>query len=410
MSGPRAPRRSLRDPYGLLPSGSPVAPALAVVGLVIVAFLTVGLMQGQLPIVSGGGGGGGGGVQTPVPSGIVVDPRADVPGTIVYAKGGAIFAQSGKDVRQLTSGHQDSMPAWSADGTSVYFIRTASAYTKWLLNGAVTQYVLTYPLLMRVTATGGAPQQLASGLFSKGSYSWFFWIRQPAPDPADANRVAVVSDGPDPIRSDTVLQLFDVATGKFSVVKGLTETPPLGHQDPTWQPDGKLLLYTKNGRDGSRGAPEIWAWDPGTGKARQVTSAGYLQPSWSPDGRYFAATKTSQYGTDVVVIDPTTGAEVLRVTADGESFAPAWSPRGDAIAYLHTKGGIIDLRMASLEGSGSTTKVTETIDLTTVSGLDGQSRPSWYIPASELPPSPSPSAAQSQAAPSTAGPSPSASH
>jgi Tol biopolymer transport system component len=299
------------------------------------------------------------------------------------------------------------MPAWSSDGSSVYFIRTTSAYTKWSLNGAVTQYVLTYPLLMRVPASGGAPQQLATGLFSKGSYSWFFWIRQPAPDPADPNRVAVVSDGPDPLRSDTVLQLFDVTSGKSSVVKGLTETPPLGHQDPTWRPDGALLLYTRNGRDGSRGAPEIWAWDPGTAKSRQVTSAGYLQPSWSPDGRYFAATKTSQYGTDVVVIDPATGAEVLRVTSDGESFAPAWSPRGDAIAYLHSKGGIIDLRMASLEGSGSTTKVTETIDLTTVSGLDGQSRPSWYIPASELPPSPSPSAAQSQAAPSTAGPSPS---
>jgi hypothetical protein len=84
MSEPRLRPRAFRDPYGLLPSGSRVAPALALVGLAVIAFLTVGLMQGQLPIVSGGGGGGGGGgLATPVASGIVVDPRADVPGTIV---------------------------------------------------------------------------------------------------------------------------------------------------------------------------------------------------------------------------------------------------------------------------------------------------------------------------------------
>ncbi|HYM84902.1 MAG TPA: hypothetical protein VEY67_12205, partial [Candidatus Dormibacteraeota bacterium] len=110
--------------------------------------------------------------------------------------------------------------------------------------------------------------------------------------------------------------------------KGLRETPPLGHQDPTWRRDGKKLLYVRNDRDGTRGAPTIWSWDPATGKSVQLSAAGYLQPSWSPDGAYIAATRTSTLGTDVAILDATTGAEVAHLTSDGASFAPAWSPRG----------------------------------------------------------------------------------
>ena len=400
MTEPR--RRPVRDPYGLLPSGSPVGPALALVGLVFVAFLTVGLLQGRLPLVSGGGGGGGGpaGLATPVPSGVVVDPRADIPGSIVYAKTGAIFVQSGKDVRQLTNGRNDAMPSWSPDGAWVYFIRTVSEFARWPIDaGAPVAYQLTYPVLMRVPAAGGTPEQLATGKLTKGSYAWFFWIRQPAADPADPNKLAVVSDGPNPVQSDTVLQLFDITNHKFSVVKGLSEVAPLGHQDPTWRTDGKALLYTRNDRNAANGAPAIWRWDAVSGKSAAVTLAGYLQPSWSPDGRYIAATKTSTVGTDVVILDASTGAEVMRVTADGESFAPAWSPRGDAIAYLHVVGGIVDLRMATLTGVGAGSTVKETIDLTSKSGLDGTSRPAWFIPQSELPPSPAPSASPAGAPP-----------
>jgi Tol biopolymer transport system component len=90
---------------------------------------------------------------------------------------------------------------------------------------------------------------------------------------------------------------------------------------------------------------------------------------------------------------------VLRVTDDDASWSPAWSPRGDAIAFLHISGQIVDLRMATLDGSGANVAVKDTFDLTRVSGLDGASRPSWFIPADQLPPpSPSPSPSTSPAA------------
>jgi hypothetical protein len=120
---------------------------------------------------------------------------------------------------------------------------------------------------------------------------------------------------------------------------------------------------------------------------------------------YIAATRTSSFGNDVVILDAAHGRELLRVTTDGGSWAPTWSPAGDAIAFLHIDGQIVDLKMAKLGGSGPDWTVTDTLDLTQVSGLDGGSRPDWYVPQDELPATPAPSLAPS-ASPSAAADAP----
>src|SRR6476620_4308141 len=88
-----------------------LAPTLALVGLLIVAFVTLSLMNGSLPFVGGssgsgnrtGTGTGGGPILTPAPSNVVVVvPEVTVPGSIVYAKAGNIWIQSGKQAHQLT--------------------------------------------------------------------------------------------------------------------------------------------------------------------------------------------------------------------------------------------------------------------------------------------------------------------
>ena len=96
-------------------------------------------------------------------------------------------------------------------------------------------------------------------------------------------------------------------------------------------------------------------------------------------------THTTAFGTDVAILDARTGAELLRLTDDGASWAPVWSPKGDQIAYLHVSGQVVDLRLAQLDGSAPTWTVKETVDLTTSAGLDGASRPAWFIPADQLP-------------------------
>lgn len=394
MSGPAGfgrPRRD--DPYGLRLDGSLAAPLVATVLLAIVTLATGGLLVGRLPFATGSGGNGGnaGPAITPAPSDVVIpDPRADVPGSIVYVKEGNLWVQSGTRVRRLTDLGSDADPAWSPDGAWIYFVRTHEERGLYPAQGRPTWYTLQVPVLMRIRPDGTGEEELLSGRFKRGRYTWFFWIRQPDPGPA-GRPIALVSDGPDPSKSDVVLQLFDPATAKLRRATGARETAPFGHQDPAWRPDGALLAYVRNDRSGQAGAPSIWRYDPDTDRSAAITGPGYLAPAWSPDGRFLAATKTGPFGTDIVLLDARTGTELLRLTDDGRSWSPTWSPRGDAIAFFHVEGQIVDLRMVSLEGSGPNWSVGEVLDLTEVSGLDGTSRPDWFIPPEELPPSPAPS-------------------
>ena len=299
------------------------------------------------------------------------------------------------------------MPSWSPDGKDIYYVQIRDGEGLWPVNGVSTKFVLEVPTLMRVKADGSAkPERLANGKFKKGRYSWSYWIRQPVLSP-DGKRIALITDAPDPNENNVILQFFDTKTRKIRSAN-VSESGLLGHQDPEWRPDGKYLLYTRNAREGTKGAPIIARYDPATKKARALTSAGYVQASYSPDGRYIAATRTSNLGTDVVILDANSGRELLRLTNDDRSFGPSWSPAGDGVAYLHLQGQTVDLRLARLEGTGPGWTVAETIPLTEVSGLDAASRPDWFIPSSDLPPptpSPTPEATPS-ASPSDASPAP----
>ena len=411
MTRPAAPRSSSRPSVSLGPAGRWLAPVLSIVGLLLVAMVTLNLLQGGVPFGSSSGNGNsngnGGPAQTPTPSNVVIVPPEVVTtkGSIVYAKAGNIWVQTGKDVKQLTKGGNDSMPSWSPDGASVYFIRTVAGDGRWLAGGVVRDYALTTPSIMQVKADGSTePVRVLNGKVSLNGRTWQSWIREPVVSP-DGKTLAMVSDRPNPSLSDVVLQMYDL-TSKKSTIPKVAETPPLGHQDPTWRPDGKFLMYVRNGRDGARGAPMIYRLDVAKGKSAAVTGPGYLEPSYSPDGRFVVATKTSSFGNDLVILDATTGRELLRLTNDGASWAPVWSPIGDAIAFLHIQGQIVDLKMIRLDGEAPNWSVKDTTDLTEVSGLDGSSRPGWFVPPDELPaPTPTP---VSSAVPSVDSASPSA--
>jgi dipeptidyl aminopeptidase/acylaminoacyl peptidase len=379
-------RRSGRitDPFGLVPDRSWLAPGLSVIGLLVVAWLTLGLMSGSVPFTGGGGNGGAVAGRTAAPSNVVVVPQVTFPGAIVYAKAGNIWVQRGGEARQLTNGGSDSMPSWAPDGQSVLFIRTSEEQGLWPSQGSDRHYRMDVPSLMRVNITGtGEPEVLLTGRIKRDTRSWFYWIRQPVLS-ADGKTLAMISDGPDPTNSDVVLQFYDLSTQERTI-PNVPEIVPLGHQDPSWRADGKFLLYVRNGRSGSRGAPVVYRWDVAKAKATPLTGSGYLEPTYSPDGKYIAATKTSALGNDIVILDAAHGRELLRVTDDGASWAPVWSPAGDAIAFLHIDGLITDLRMSRLDGAGPAWTVGETLDLTEVSGLDGGSRPDWYVAPEDLP-------------------------
>ena len=403
---PRSARA--RDPYGIGPMGSSVAPIASIVGLVLIAIVTVNLFNYELPFGNVGGNGNGdkgGPAQTPAPSGVVVVPEeATFLGSIVYAKGGNIWIQTDEGVTQLTKEGGASMPSWSADGKWIYYVRSTEEIGKWPVRGRDSWYDLSAQDVMRVNSSGsGEPQRLLNGRVRRGSLRWSAFMRQPVVSP-DGKTVALVTDAPQPDDSNVVLQFYDIARKRLTRA-GVREIGVLGHQDPEWRPDGKLLLYTQNGRDGARGAPIIMRYDPKTKRTRAMTGPGYMQASYSPDGRFIAATRTTTLGTDVVILNGSNGNELLRLTDDAASWAPTWSPAGDAIAFLHVVGRTVDLRLAKLDGRAPAWTVTDTLDLTEVSGLDAASRPDWYIPPALLPAAEPPPSAGS-AAPTVASPSP----
>jgi Tol biopolymer transport system component len=399
---PRAPRQSggRRLPVD-------IAPALSAAGLVIVAVASFALLGGSLPSILGPGGPGGP-IRTATPSNVVViDPRTRIPGSLLYVKDGNIWVQSGDQARQLTSGGLDAMPTWSPDGASIYFVRVKHESGRWPSAGITRTYNLAVPSLVRIKADGsGEPEVLLTGRVKRGSNTWSYFIREPSISP-DGRTAAIITDGPDPTRSDIVVKLVDLADGSLSDPQ-LGETLSLGHQDPAWSPDGKTLLYVRNAREGARGTPAIDRYTVATGKSSALTGPGYTAPVWSRDGRYVAATKTSTFGTDVVLLDAKSGAELLRVTSDESSFSPVWSPKGDAIAFFRVQHGVVDLYLVPLAGSGPDWTAGEPVALTISAGLEADSRPSWFIPADQLPPLPTPTPAATPApsigAPSTTAP------
>jgi Tol biopolymer transport system component len=392
-AGPREPR----TPRGSLLAGAPLAVLLSVVGLVVVALGTFALGSGDLPFSIGGGhnpgasgGAGNNGVaRTPTPSNVVVVPTdvpagIKVPGTLVYAKDGNIWLQSGGQASQLTSGGNDSMPSFTADGANVLFVRTRPVLGLWNVLGVPAGYAMDVPTVMEVPTAGGTPAALLDGLYNPpGNQKWMDWIREPALSP-DGHTIAIVTDLPNPTKNDVVLKFWDLKSHRLSD-PGLAEVSPLGHQNPAWRPDGKVLAYVYNNRDGANGTPQIYGYTVATKRAAPISGAGYLQPSWSPDGKYLAVTKTSAYGTDVAIINAATGAEVTLVTNDGSSWAPAWSPAGDQIAFLHLSGQVVDLRLVPLAGGYGDWTPGPAVDLTQNAGLDSISRPDWFVPADQIP-------------------------
>ncbi|HEX3265717.1 MAG TPA: hypothetical protein VHR16_08640 [Candidatus Limnocylindrales bacterium] len=381
---PRAPRA----PTPAAGAGLPfeLGTALSIVGLIVIALVTLALFGGSLP--GTGSQGPGGPVRTATPSNVVVvDPRTKVPGSLLYVKDGNIWVQAGDTARQLTDGGRDAMPAWSPDGASIYFVRTASETGRWPSAGLSKLYDLDVPTLFRMNADGsGRPVGLLTGRFKQFSNTWSYFIREPAISP-NGKTAAIVTDGPNPSQSDVVVKLLDLASKDLTDPR-LGETQGLGHQDPTWSPDGRFLLYVRNAREGARGIPAIYRMNVATGKSTAITGGGYTDPSWSRDGRYIVATKTSNFGTDVVILDGRTGVELLRVTKDEQSFDPVWSPKGDAIAFFRVTHGVVDLYLVPLTGTGPTFSAGDPLALTISAGLDAASRPAWFIPADQLPPLP----------------------
>jgi serine/threonine-protein kinase len=100
-------------------------------------------------------------------------------------------------------------------------------------------------------------------------------------------------------------------------------------------------------------APRRLAWIDRQGHVEPLPfpPAFYSHPRLSPDGLQVAAT-VSDPDTDVWVFDPSRRTST-RITRDGKSLWPIWTPDGKRIVYSSTRGGPAVIRSQPANGSGN---------------------------------------------------------
>jgi WD40 repeat protein len=348
------------------PSFSP-APIIAALLLVLLAAGSLVGLSLSTPASSENPDGG-----SEVTAGVTVD------GTIAFGRGGSIWSVSGTGLRQLTTTTTDAELAWSTDGVWLYAIRHRIEVGGRLLgSGSVQKYEMKVPTLHRLSAYGGSEEVIFDGLIlgSRPALNWSGFMYGPAL--ASDGRIVVATDyrgrG---LGTDVVVRILS-SDGSAISTPSLPYVAPFGHQDPVWSPDGASIYYVQNGLSEGSSSSRIIRYNIAKKSTTRIGEKGLVQPAISPDGRWIAATRISARGTDVVIMNATTGEVALEITRTGKSWAPAWSPNGTQLAYLSANGSQASLNLASFSVAPSGIPNPPVILSPLRDPVDPNVRPAW---------------------------------
>jgi dipeptidyl aminopeptidase/acylaminoacyl peptidase len=293
-----------------------------------------------------------------------------LPGNLWLAK------WDGSENRALTFGTKgQSHPRWSPDGKWIAF-----------LSGREDENEIDQ--LWVISSSGGEAEKFTD---LKGNVEDFAWS-------PDSKRIVLVVHDPDPREPEkkekekkTVpplvidrfffkkdidgyltdrwahLQLLDVGSRKIDILTS-------GKHDeflPAWSPDGNEIAFvTKRGDDPDR----TENWDvyiigvQAGGKERQLTTSPEADPdpywesapAWSPDGKWIAYIhgsdpKKIEYGVHTLAIIPATGGEpkILTANLDRNVVEPHWAPDGKSIFVILEDDGAESLVRVPVNGGAA---------------------------------------------------------
>jgi Tol biopolymer transport system component len=155
----------------------------------------------------------------------------------------------------------------------------------------------------------------------------------------------------------SILEVFDVASGKRTVVKEF----PFRMEAPNWTVDGRWLVYNSGGKlykiaPDTPGEPQLIP----TGQATRCNNDHVL----SADGRQIAISSgTQEDGRSRVWTLPIEGGEPALITPLAPSYLHGWSPDVKTLAYCAERNGNFDVYTIPATGGEETR-------LTTAEGLD----------------------------------------
>jgi Tol biopolymer transport system component len=136
-------------------------------------------------------------------------------------------------------------------------------------------------------------------------------------------------------------------------VQVTTFLPPYAAALPAWSPDGVEMVFTRS--DATAGPDQIYRAPAagGTATALWPQPFGQYYPAWSPRGDWVAFDQDAGGGScDIWALNPTTGASRRLTSAAQHDFAAAFSPNGQQVVYLRAVPfSGYQLRRVNLDGS-----------------------------------------------------------
>ena len=243
-----------------------------------------------------------------------------------------ILEVDGTGLRRLTTNHSgfDNEPAWSPDGSKIAFVRGFDTTSEGVANhtecGSEIYIVSVNDEAAEFNLTGS---NLSSERGGGTDPSWS----------PDGTRIAFASNrgGSYDIYSITV---------EGGAVEQLTKTTTQEEAEPAWSPDGKRIAYAGNylgallycgfahtglGSPSITTGPDIYVMaSDGSGQTRLTFTENNIEPAWSPDGESlaFVSSRGGNTQTQVYIMSLSGGRE-FSITSDASyKLSPSWSRAG----------------------------------------------------------------------------------